>query len=114
MEKESVWLGSFRGPVKMAMLGFGALTFLIYVWLVLNRIISPDAIGMHEMIRPAGRPVVSLMLASVGATILFTSLYLSDFNGAIEPEPHGFFDILSLVTSRMAMIMVALVVIVMF
>ncbi|SPH17232.1 hypothetical protein DEA8626_00748 [Defluviimonas aquaemixtae] len=114
MEKESVWLGRFRGPVRLAMLVFTALTFLIFAWLVLNRFLSADAIGMHEMIRPAGRPIVTAMLCSIGGAILFASLYLSDFHGVIEREPHGIFDFLSLITSRMAMIMVALIVIVMF
>ncbi len=114
MEQESVWLGRFRQPVRLAMLGFTALTLLIFAWLVLNRLLSDDAIGMHEMIRPQGRPMVVVMLCSLGASILFSALYLSDFIGAIEPEPHGFFDILSLVTSRIAMIMVAFIVIVMF
>ncbi|WGW05719.1 TRAP transporter small permease subunit [Tropicibacter oceani] len=98
----------------MAMIGFAGLTALLYVWLVINQFISSDPIGMHEMIRPSGRPLVWLMLISISATLLFTSLYLSDTKGAIEQEPEGFFDILSLVTSRMAMIATALIVLVMF
>ena len=65
---------------------------------------------MHEMIRPTGRPLVWVMLIAIGSTLFFTSLYLSDRRGSIEPEPHGFFDYLTLVTSRLAMMMIAIVV----
>ena len=86
----------------------------LFVWLVGNRILSEDAIGMHEMIRPAGRPIVQIMLFAIVGSILTVALYLSDTRGAIEFEPDGVFDIVSLVCSRIAMIMVALIVIVMF
>ncbi|MHA6262553.1 TRAP transporter small permease subunit [Arenibacterium sp. CAU 1754] len=66
------------------------------------------------MIRPTGRPMVWAMLISLAGSILFVSLYLSDFIGSIEDKPDGFFDTLSLVTSRIAMILVVFVVIVMF
>lgn len=114
MENNSLWLGGLRQPVRIAMLGFAGLTALLYVWLVANRLISDEAIGMHEMIRPGGRPVVTITLISLGCAVLFASIYLSDFKGAIEPEHDGFFDILSLVVSRMAMILTALIVLVMF
>ncbi|WP_417720890.1 TRAP transporter small permease subunit [Salipiger sp.] len=113
--QKSVWLGSLRQPVKLAMIGFVALTLVLFVYLAAMKIIAPEtAIGVHEMIRPAGRPMVQLMLFAMGGALLFASLFLSDTIGAIEPEPHGFFDILSLVTSRLAMIAIAFIVIVMF
>ncbi len=114
MEQKSVWLGSMRRPVRMIAVALTALVALIFLWLVANRIISDDAFGMHEMIRPEGRPLVSVMLWAIAGSILFVSLYLSDTRGAIETEPDGFFDIASLVCSRIAMIMTALIVIVMF
>ena len=111
----SLWLGPLRGPVRILMIAFVAATLLIWAWLVVNRILSGGtSAGMHEMIRPAGLPVVQAMLIALFGAILFASIYLSDTRGAIEGEPHGFFDILSLVTSRMAMIMVALIVLIMF
>ena len=111
----SLWLGPLRGPVRILMIAFVAATLLIWAWLVVNRLLSGDASpGMHEMIRPAGLPIVQAMLIALFGAILFGSIYLSDTRGAIEGEPHGFFDILSLVTSRMAMIMVALIVLIMF
>lgn len=114
MDNESLWLGRLKAPVRLAMIGFSGLTLLIFAWMVLNQFISEDAVGMHEMIRPAGRPLVALMLISITGAFVTTSLYLSDAKGAIEEKPDGVFDTLSLVTSRMAMIMVVLIVVVMF
>ena len=114
MEQDSLWLGSFRRPMRMAAVGFTALVAILFVWLVANRILSSDAIGVHEMIRPDGRPVVQLMLFAIAGSILTVALYLSDTRGAIEYQPDGFFDIFSLVCSRIAMIMVVMIVIVMF
>lgn len=114
MEKDSLWLGALRQPMRLAAIGFTATVAVLFVWLVANRILSADAIGMHEMIRPAGRPLVQLMLFAVAGSILTVSLYLSDTKGAIEIEPDGLFDIISLIFSRIAMIMVTLIVIVMF
>lgn len=114
MKKDSVWLGSLRKPVYWAMIAFVTATAAIYLWLLASQLLFDGAIGMHEMIRPAGRPMVIAMLVALGGAILFASIYLSDFIGAIEPEPHGFFDILSLVTSRIGMIMTAFIVVVMF
>ncbi len=114
MEKDSLWLGSFRKPMRMTAMAFTAVVAVLFVWFVANRMVSEDAIGMHEMIRPAGRPMVQLMLFAIAGSILTVSLYLSDTRGAIEFEPDGVFDIISLVCARIAMIMVALIVIVMF
>ena len=116
---ESVWLGRARQPIKYLTLALLALVAAIYVWLVVANLLganflSADAIGMHEMIRPTGRPIVVVMLLAIAGAVLFGGIYLSDFRGPIEPEQSGFFDILSLVTSRIAMIMVASIVIVMF
>ena len=114
MHEDSLWLGGLRRPVKLAMIGFSALTGLLFLWLAANMLLSSDALGMHEMIRPQGRPVVWAMLGAIALSLLFASLYLSDFKGVIEPEPSGFFDIVSLVCARLAMIATALIVIVMF
>ncbi len=114
MDKSSLWLGRARGPVRVAMFAAIAVTALLYVWLVFQMMTSQGAIGMHEMIRPAGRPLVMATLAALGASILLAGIYLSDEVGAIEPQPDGFFDIVSLVLSRIAMILIAFIVLVMF
>jgi TRAP-type C4-dicarboxylate transport system permease small subunit len=114
MQQDSLWLGRMRGPVKLAMMAFGGVTALIFAWLVVNQFLSEDAIGMHEMIRPEGRPIVSVMLLCIAGTLLFSSIYLSDSQASIENPPSGFFDVVSLVCSRLAMIGTALIVLVMF
>lgn len=113
MDKSSLWLGRARRPVRSAMIAAISVTALLYLWLVIDALTSPDAIGMHEMIRPAGRPMVMAMLACLGVSILLAGLYLSDEVGHIETPPDGFFDIFSLVLSRIAMILVAFIVVVM-
>lgn len=113
MQGESVWLKGMRAPVRTAMVVSTVAAALIYIWLVGNAILFEDAYGMHEMIRPQGRPLVWAMLISLFCSFFFASVYLSDFRGAIESEADGFFDILSLVTSRMAMLMIAALVFVM-
>lgn len=114
MERNSVWLGAMRGPVRILAIIFSVLTLLLYIWLVANRIFAAESIGMHEMIRPTGRPLVWAMLACITAAITLVGIYLSDSQGDIEIEPHGFFDIVSLVLSRIAMLSVGAIVLVMF
>lgn len=114
MQGNSLWLGPLRRPVKLAMIASLAVTGLLFVWLVARNLLTADGIGMHEMIRPSGRPLVMAMLIATSASLLFASIFLSDTKGDIEHQPDGFFDIVSLVCSRIAMISVALIVIVMF
>lgn len=114
MQSNSAWLGPFRGPVKLAMIATVGLTCVVIAWLIFTYATGSSDIGMQEMIRPSGRPMVQLTLILLTAALLTTSVYLSDRVGAIEPQPHGFFDVLSLVTSRLAMMGVIFIVIVMF
>ena len=114
MEKESVWLGSFRKPVRLIAIASTAVSILVYAWLVINKLFVADALGMHEMIRPEGHPIVYVMLISLFLAVFTAGLYLSDEVGMIEEKPDGFFDIVSLVISRVAMIMIAMIVVVMF
>lgn len=93
----------------------GAVTLALFAWLVANRMLFGDAAyGMHEMIRPAGKPLVLIMLVMVFLSLLITSIYLSDWAVSIESKPDGVFDIISLVCSRLAMIATAFIVLVMF
>ncbi|MCT4576572.1 TRAP transporter small permease subunit [Donghicola sp.] len=114
MENQSVWLGGLRGPVRLGMIGFTGLALLTFVILIVSQFVSAEPIGMYEMIRPAGRPLAMLMLFSLAGALLFASIYLSDTVGPIEERPSGFFDYISLVASRLAMISIAFVVMVMF
>ena len=116
MEKDSIWLGSSKGTIRNLMFLFVALTVLNFVWLVLDRAFafSDSPIGMHEMLRPGGLITAQSMLIFLALALLFSSIYLSDSRGAIEVEPSGFFDIVSLVFGRLAMIATIFVVVVMF
>ncbi|MFQ1701988.1 TRAP transporter small permease subunit [Loktanella agnita] len=96
------------------MIAFTALTLVLYAYLVFQRIFIEDAYGMFEMIRPAGRPMVQVMLISLSASLFFASLFLADTKGGIEIPPDGFFDLFSVVLGRLAMIMTAFIVLVMF
>ncbi|MCA0995756.1 TRAP transporter small permease subunit [Alloyangia pacifica] len=114
MSNQSLWLGSLRGPVRLLALISTGLALAVYAWLVLSQFISAEPVGMYEMLRPAGRPMVSVMLWALLAALLFGSLYLSDTRGSIEIEPTGPLDILSLVLSRLSMIAIIAIVLVMF
>jgi TRAP-type C4-dicarboxylate transport system permease small subunit len=114
MQGESVWLGALRRPVQLAMYATIAIALALFLWLIFGKLFSEGGVGMYEMLRPAGQPIVQAMLIALGAALFFTSLFLSDFVGQIEPQPDGFFDVVSLVCSRLAMVGVASIVVVMF
>jgi TRAP-type C4-dicarboxylate transport system permease small subunit len=114
MQTESVWLGPLRRPMQIAMYGFVGLTLVIFVYILFHNATTSEPIGMYEMLRPAGHGIIWIMLLSLAGAVIFTSIYLSDTTGVIEGHPHGFFDVLSLVFSRMAMIGNVFVVLVMF
>ncbi len=114
MEQQSVWLGQLRGPVRWLMLVSVGLAVLSCGWLIVSNLVFGSDVGMHEMLRPDGRLIVLFALWSLFAALLFSSLYLSDTVGAIESEPTGFMDWISLALSRLAMIGTILIVVVMF
>ncbi len=113
-ENDSVWLGRLRNPVKIAMMTFIGLAAVNFVWLVFGRMFLDSPIGVHEMVRPAGLITAQTMLFFLAMALLFSSIFLSDKKGIIEPDRDGFFDIFSLVCSRLAMMSIAIVVLVMF
>ncbi|MGH1414215.1 MAG: TRAP transporter small permease subunit [Pelagimonas sp.] len=114
MSSPSVWLGSARQPVRLLMIGFGAATALLVGGLAFSNAFLGSEIGMHQMLRPEGRLIVYITLAAVLGAVFFASVYLSDTVGAIESEPSGFFDIVSLICARLSMIALPLIVVVMF
>ncbi len=114
MQKKSVWLGPMRGPVRKAMLFFVGLAALSCGWLVFGAVFLGSDIGMQEMLRPGDLVSVKVALYALLFALFFTSLFLSDTVGQIEPPPRGFADIFSLVCSRLAMLGIVFVVIVMF
>ncbi|HBV55476.1 MAG TPA: TRAP transporter small permease [Rhodobacteraceae bacterium] len=104
MHSDSVWLGSFRRPVKLAMTGSILAAIGIFAVMVLGKLTGMGSSGMYEMVRPSGRPIVQAMLVSFCAAVVLSAVYLSDTKGEIEPPRTGPMDILSLILSRIAMI----------
>lgn len=114
MEQHSVWLGPLRGSVRWAMIAFIALAFAGGAWLILGALFFNTGIGMHQMLRPAGNLSVIFTLWMILGAILASAAYLSDSVGQIEPKPKGFFDVISLICGRIAMMGVVFLVAVMF
>ncbi len=114
MNTPSLWLGSMREPIRKIMIGFVTMTLLMFAVIVVSNLFSEEFVGVHEMIRPEGRPMVSIMLFLLSGSMISASVYLSDTVESIEGHPQGFFDILSLIVSRSSMILTALTVLVMF
>jgi TRAP-type C4-dicarboxylate transport system permease small subunit len=114
MQAKSLFLGKMRGPVKSAMIGFIALSLVLYAVLIAQSLFTENAYHMFEMIRPAGRPLVQVTLISLFGAFLFASLFLADTKGAIETPPDGMFDLVSVVFGRLAMILTGFIVLVMF
>ncbi len=102
MEENSVWLGRFRGPVKITMkLCFGV-TLLLFLTLVMNKAFLGSGVGVHEILRPEGGIFAKAFLIMLASSLFVGGIYFSDVQGAIEPKKSGFFDIFSLVCSRIA------------
>lgn len=114
-QQNSIWLGSARGFVRMVMLVSIATTVLLFAWLIFSGIDAGQAAGKFLQFKPMmtakSAQITGLVL---GLAVLSTGVYLSDTKGAIEPEPDGVFDVISLIFSRMAMVAVAAIVCVMF
>ena len=112
--EDSLWLGSNRKPIRKAMFSglvlFGALT----LYLILGALFFDTGIGMKQFLSPLSNMTVFATLITGTATILLAAIYFSDFQGAIEPRPSGFFDFVSLICSRVTMIAVVSIVVVMF
>lgn len=110
----SVWLGPARKPVRMIMLASVFAVFALVAWLIFGRLFLGSTIGLKQFLSPSETPIVAVTMI-VGALALFSaSVYFSDTRGAIEPQPEGFFDIVSLICARLTMIAIVFVVFVMF
>ncbi len=113
MERDGVWLGLLRKPIKWAMYVSLAVLAASYLWVIFADLALGWDIGMQEMLRPDGSLSAYLILWSFFCSVLFSSLYLSDNIGAIEPRPDGFFDWFSLILGRVGMIAIVFIVLVM-
>ncbi|MBE3638446.1 TRAP transporter small permease subunit [Mangrovicoccus algicola] len=104
MTQQSIWLGPLRRPVGAVALAACAVAALTFLWLILQQFTAAEPIGMYDMLRPAGRLSVLLMLWSLFAAVLAGAAWLSDTVAPLESAPTGPFDILSLICARVAMI----------
>lgn len=114
VQAESVWLGSARKPVLAIMWGSLLGTGVFALWLILGVLFLGSDVGMKQFLSPAETPSVFATLILATTALLSVSVYLSDRRGAIEHEPDGFFDIISLVCARLSMLATAGIVLVMF
>ncbi|MEO4042113.1 TRAP transporter small permease [Hoeflea sp. CAU 1731] len=96
------------------MLSSTVATGLIALWLILGRLFFGTGIGLKEFLSPADTPSVLLAMIVGAIALLSASIYLSDTCGVVESKSDGFFDVVSLVCSRLAMIATVTVVLVMF
>jgi TRAP-type C4-dicarboxylate transport system permease small subunit len=102
MQEQSVWLGRYKELVRKLMICSFSLTLLLFFILVVNKVFFGGQVGVHEMLRPEGGILAKTLLSLLALSLLIGGIYFSDRKGAIEPEKSGFFDIFSLVTSRIA------------
>lgn len=110
----SLWLGPMRKPIRTLMIASIVATAALVVWVIMGRMFFGTGIGMKQFLSPGETPIVMLTMIVTSITLLIASIYLSDTRGAIEVEPSGFFDIVSLVLSRFTMIGISILVFVMF
>lgn len=110
-----IWLGSAREAVRKIMIASISLTVLLFFWLVFAGVDTGRDPGTYLQFKPmltATPAIITGWLMVFSAFII--GVYLSDSQGAIESDPTGFFDIISLILSRIAMLAVAGIVCVMF
>ncbi len=113
--KANVQIPPLQGLFRILMfLTVGASVLLVGYLALFGTGVEP-AYGSVLQFKPmAIIPIVTVTLIIMGLAALFTGIYLSDTQGAIEPKPEGFFDIVSLILSRITMLAVAGIVCVMF
>lgn len=113
MQEQSVWLGRYRGLMRTTMLWSCGLTLLLFAVMVINKLFFGSQVGVHEMLRPEGGFLAKSLLIMLASTLFFGGIYFSDVKGAIEPDRSGFFDIVSLISSRIAFMSIVFIEIVM-
>lgn len=112
---KSIWLGPiFRPLVKKFTWASAAIFSALAAWVIIGELTFGLGIELRTILHPSTNISVLLLLTAGTVTLFATSIYLSDFKGDIECEPEGFFDVFSLVWSRVTMIGIAILVLVMF
>ncbi|MEM5585353.1 TRAP transporter small permease [Roseibium sp. AS2] len=114
VQAESVWLGAARKPVRIIMVTSFLGAVAIVLGLILGGLFFGAEFDMKQVLSPTQTPTVLAMLILATIALLSAGIYLSDTRGVIESEPSGFFDIVSLICARLAMMATAGIVLVMF
>ena len=95
-------------------LGIAAIVLLAIYQIIFGLNIERSSENFVQFKEMWTSPVFMTTLIVCTITALALGIYLSDFHGSIEPEADGIFDVISLIISRIAMVMVGIIVLVMF
>lgn len=114
-QQASIWLGPrSREFVRKLMWVSLYLTIALTAWVTIGDMIFDLGVELRSLLHPT-QNIYILLTVICGTVALFSAgIYFSDFQGAIESEPEGFFDIVSLVLARITMIGVLAIVCIMF
>jgi len=88
-------------------------TAVLAILLILGQYFFNFDTNMRDFLSPSEAPFVQVTMIAGAIAVLSASVYLSDTCGVIEQQPSGFFDIVSLICSRLSMIGITGVVLVM-
>ena len=111
---ESVWLGPLRQPMRKLMIASTLTTVALALYLIVGRLFFGTDIGLKHFLSPTETASVAITMLAGTIALLSASIYLSDTRGMIEAESDGFFDVVSLICSRLSMIATTVIVLVMF
>lgn len=109
----SVWLGAARRPVRLLMIGLCAIFAVLAVAVIAGNLFT-EGWNVRAFLQPGTYSLIMITEIVGAIALLVAGIYFSDTRGHIEPAPEGFFDIVSLVCSRIAMIATAGIVLIMF
>lgn len=110
----SIWLGrKTRSIIRKAMWSSIAVFIALSTWVIVGQATIGLGIELRTILHPTTNFSVLLMLIAGCVALLVAAIYFSDFRGAIEPKPEGFFDVFSLFWARITMFAVVFVVCVM-
>ena len=111
---ESVWLGRLRQPMRKLTIYSTIATAALALFLIAGSLFFGTGIGLKQFLSPSETISVAITMIAGTVSLLSASIYLSDTRGMIETKSDGFFDFVSLICSRLAMIATAAIVLVMF
>ena len=111
----SVWLGPKLRPLVQKFTWGSAVIFAaLAAWVIIGEMTIGLGIELRTILHPTTNLSIMLLVIAGAVAWLSASIYLSDFKGDIEHKPEGFFDVFSLIWSRVTMIGIVVVVLVMF